>query len=85
MSAPSDDLACIELVELVTEYLEGAVSPADRTRIDRHLGECDGCTTYLEQVRATIEAAGRLAPEDVPPSVVDRLLRVFRASRPTEP
>ncbi len=85
MTTASDDLACIELVELVTEYLEAAGSEASRERIQRHLSGCDGCTTYVEQMRQTIVAVGRLTPDDVPPSVVDPLLAIFRASRRTEP
>ena len=42
-----DDLACKELVELVTEYLEGTLPPAERARFDAHLGQCEGCHTYL--------------------------------------
>ena len=83
MTAASDDLACIELVELVTEYLEEAVSEADRERIETHLSGCDGCTTYVEQMRQTIMAAGRLTPDDVPQSIVDPLLAIFRTSRRT--
>ncbi|MEO5941536.1 MAG: zf-HC2 domain-containing protein [Candidatus Limnocylindrales bacterium] len=84
MTAASDDLACIELVELVTDYLEDAVSEFDRERIERHLSGCDSCTAYVEQMRQTIAAAGRLTPGDVPPSIVDPLLAIFRASRRTE-
>lgn len=78
-TARTDEIVCIELVELVTDYLEDAVSEADRERIDRHLAECDGCTTFLEQIRQTIAAAGRLVPNDVPPAVLETLLHVFRS------
>ncbi|MEP6639926.1 MAG: zf-HC2 domain-containing protein [Chloroflexota bacterium] len=81
--AASDDLACIELVELVTEYLEDAVSEADRERIELHLSGCESCTTYVEQMRRMIAATGRMIPGDVPPSIVDPLLAIFRASRRT--
>src|SRR6266545_3207338 len=85
MTPPSAELACIELVELVTEYLDDALPAPERDRIDRHLGECDGCDRYVEQIRQTISAAGRLAPDDLPPPVLDRLLAVFRASRTGRP
>ncbi len=49
-----DALDCIELVELVTEYLDGALEPAERDRLERHLAACDGCTAYVAQFRATI-------------------------------
>jgi anti-sigma factor RsiW len=76
--AAGRDLDCVELVELVTEYLEGALTPAERARVDAHLADCDGCTSYVEQVRMTIVAAGHLAPDDLPPGVMDRLLAAFR-------
>lgn len=78
MTAERDDLACIELVELVTEYLDGALAPSERARIERHLADCDGCATYVEQIRQTIAAAGSLAVEDVPAAVMTRLLAAFR-------
>ena len=53
-----DTLACIELVELVTEYFDDALPPVDRARFERHLMTCDGCTTYVEQIRQTIAATG---------------------------
>jgi anti-sigma factor RsiW len=81
MTTSADQLACNELVELVTDYLEGALPPSERNRVERHIATCDGCTRYIEQIRATIAAAGRLTPDDVPGPVVDRLLAVFRASR----
>ena len=74
-----DDLACIELVELVTPYLEGSLDPVTVGRIDRHLAGCGGCHRYVEQMRATIALAGRLLPDDVPAEGVDRLLAIFRS------
>jgi anti-sigma factor RsiW len=49
-----EDLPCQELVELVTDYLEDALPPAERARFEAHLAECPGCSNYLEQMRATI-------------------------------
>jgi len=71
-------LPCQELVELVTDYLEGALPPADRERFDRHIAGCDGCTAYLEQMRTTIRLTGRLRPEDISPDARAALLRSFR-------
>ncbi len=82
MTGPLSELACIELVELVTDYFEDALPAAERSRLERHLRECDGCTRYVEQIRQTIRAAGNLTPDDVPAPVIDRLLAVFRQSRP---
>jgi anti-sigma factor RsiW len=76
-----EELACRELVELVTEYLDGALDPAARARVDAHLAACDGCTTYVDQLRAVIAAAPRIVPEPVPPALMERLLKAFRAGR----
>ena len=50
-SGDDDALVCREFVELVTDYLEGRLSDVDRARFDAHLGECDGCRGYLEDIR----------------------------------
>jgi len=72
------ELTCRELVELVTDYLEGALSPRDHARFERHIAGCDGCTTYLEQMRITIRALGRLPHETMPAPARDALLSAFR-------
>lgn len=74
-----DALDCIVLVELVTEYLEETLDPDLRRRVERHLGECPGCSIYIEQMRQTIRAVGRLAPADVPREAIAPLLAAFRA------
>ena len=72
------ELVCQELVELVTDYLEGALSERDRARFEDHLRRCEGCQAYLEQMRATIRLAGRLTPDSLAPAMRDRLLGAFR-------
>jgi anti-sigma factor RsiW len=72
------DLACNELVELVTDYFEGALSPADTARFEAHLTACDGCTGYLDQIRTTIVLTGRLSQESITPEARDTLLHAFR-------
>jgi anti-sigma factor RsiW len=72
------DLACREVVELVTDYLEGVLDDRDRERFERHLGGCDGCAAYLEQMRVTLRVAGRLEPEAIDPAFRERLLVAFR-------
>jgi anti-sigma factor RsiW len=52
------ELTCVEMVELVTDYLEGALSWRTRRRFERHIAGCDGCTRYLEQIRTTVRLAG---------------------------
>jgi anti-sigma factor RsiW len=77
MSHEHTDLSCAEIVELVTEYLEGALSEADRTRFEIHLTYCSGCDRYLDQMRSTMTAVGGLAPAEAP-ETPDELLEAFR-------
>ena len=74
----TEALSCQELVELVTDYLEGALSPADTARFERHIGGCDGCTLYLDQLRATIRATGTVTLDDLTPEAESALLGAFR-------
>jgi anti-sigma factor RsiW len=62
----------------VTDYLEGALPAAERTRFEEHIGRCDGCRVYLEQMRRTIELTGRLTPDVVSPDAERALLDAFR-------
>lgn len=79
MSAPAQEaLACREMVELVTEYLEGTMQAAEVVRFEAHLSECDGCTRYIEQMRQTISALGHLPPESLSPEMERDLLAAFR-------
>ncbi len=74
-------ISCQELVELVTDYLEGRLSWSDRRRVEDHLSLCEHCTRYLEQMRATIAATGRLREEDLSDDAKDALLEAFRSWR----
>ena len=74
-------LVCQEVVELVTDYLEGALSPADRRRFEAHLAACPHCTEYLAQMRETIRLAGRIAPEDLTPQMHTDLTELYRRWR----
>lgn len=69
---------CNELVEVVTEYLEGSMPAADRKRFDEHLEICEGCETYLAQYRQTIQLTGKLATADVGEPARGKLLAAFR-------
>ena len=71
-------LTCQELVELVTDYLEGALSRADRQRFEQHLDVCPGCVTFVEQIRETVRLTGRLRGDDLAPAARDALLAQFR-------
>lgn len=74
----SADIACREMVEFITDYLEGALPRAERRRFARHLDGCDGCSAYVEQMRQTIELVGRIEPADLTPSARDAMLHTFR-------
>jgi len=73
-----DELTCKELVEVVTEYLEGRLPPAERVRFEEHVAFCSWCRTYLDQMRETVRLTGTLRENDLSPEARDGLLRVFR-------
>ena len=81
MADPANWLECRGVVEVVTDYLEGALSKSDAILIDRHLETCEGCRRYLHQMRITIDTVGRLGDHDVPAEVRTRLLAAFREVR----
>jgi anti-sigma factor RsiW len=72
------NLVCQQAVELVTDYLEGALPRADRRRFEGHLAACPHCTEYLAQLRATIALAGRITPDELPPHMQDEFIAVYR-------
>jgi anti-sigma factor RsiW len=77
----SRDLTCAEIVELVTEYLEGGLNAHERERFEEHLGVCDWCVTYLGQMRQTITSTGRLREDDLDPALQNALIDAFRGWR----
>jgi anti-sigma factor RsiW len=77
-AASPSGLSCRELVELVTDYLEGALPHGERARFDAHIAGCPHCTAYLEQMRDTIRIMGTLEPESLPGDMERELLLVFR-------
>ena len=72
------DLTCVELVELVSEYLEGTLGDAERMRFEEHVRACRGCSNYLEQLRETIAVVGRIETEDLSDEAKSELLAAFR-------
>ena len=74
-------LVCQEVVEMVTDYLEGALSPVDRGRLETHLADCPHCAEYLVQIRETIRLAGRVTPEDLTPQMRTDLTDLYRRWR----
>jgi anti-sigma factor RsiW len=78
VSQQVEQLSCREFVELVTDYLEGALPEDERLRFEDHISRCDGCTAYLEQIRQTIAVAGRLTEDTLSPDAERVLLDAFR-------
>jgi anti-sigma factor RsiW len=74
----ADDLSCQELVELITDYLEDALAPEMRARVELHLGACEGCASYLDQMRDTIRIVGSLREHDLEPGLREELIGAFR-------
>jgi anti-sigma factor RsiW len=75
------DMVCQQAVELVTDYLDGALSRRDRRRFEAHLRACPNCSAYLEQIRATIALSGSLKPEDLTPEARTDLIDLYRRWR----
>lgn len=74
-------ISCQEVVEVITDYLEGKLSPEDVAILEAHLALCDGCQYYLDQMRITIAAVGRVEDEELPAALRDTVLAAFRARR----
>ena len=71
-------MRCIEVVELMTDYLEGALSPRERDRFEEHIAGCDGCRAYLTQLRVALRVMSGLAAEPVPARIQEELVAAFR-------
>lgn len=78
------EMPCREIVEVITEYLEGTLSEPDRTRFQEHLAVCSPCRTYLDQMRETIAALGKLTEDEIPEGDKQELLTLFRNWRSSE-
>ena len=72
------ELTCREIVELVTDYLEGTLPRRQRRAFEAHLAGCDGCTQYVEQMRETIRLTGRITEESLDPEQREQILEAFR-------
>ena len=72
------EIPCQEVVELVTDYLEGALSRRERRRFEHHLAGCPHCTAYLVQMHDTLRLTGRLVPEDLSPEVQREFGELYR-------
>jgi anti-sigma factor RsiW len=81
VSSTPEEMSCRELVDVITDYLEGNMAPQDRSRFDAHLAECPYCVNYLDQMRATIAALGGLTEESISSEARGELLEAFRGWR----
>ena len=71
-------ISCQEVVELVTDYLEGGLPTGEASVFEEHVNFCDGCDWYVEQIRSTIATVGRMTEQQVPAEARDRLMAAFR-------
>jgi anti-sigma factor RsiW len=74
----SRGLTCIELVELVTDYLEGNLDADERAQVEAHLAGCDACTAYIDEMRVTIAVVGRIEVDDLSDAAKSELMHAFR-------
>ena len=77
----SDEIVCRELVELVTPYLEDALPSDERALVDAHLASCDGCASYVQQMRVTIRAIGHVSEDAITSKTREDVLAIFRSWR----
>jgi anti-sigma factor (TIGR02949 family) len=78
MAESAEHVTCQEVVELVTDYFDGALSPDDAELFEQHLNFCEGCEWYVDQMRTTVSTVGHIPEEQVPPEMRERLLAAFR-------
>jgi anti-sigma factor RsiW len=80
-ATPGTTISCQEVVELVTDYLEDDLDPAVRAEVEAHLALCEGCDTYVEQLRDTIRRLGHVRAENLSARAQEDLLSAFRTFR----
>jgi anti-sigma factor RsiW len=76
-----EDLVCQQIVELVTNYLEGALPAPERRGFETHIAACEHCTEYLEQMRMTILLSGRLRTSDLTPAMRQEFSALYSSWR----
>ncbi len=81
LPTPGMSVHCQEVVELVTDYLEGALDPGMTAEVEAHLALCDGCDIYVEQMRATVRALGEVPLATLSETAQAELVRAFRGLR----
>jgi anti-sigma factor RsiW len=78
MTESHEHITCQEVVELVTDYLEGDLAADQTSLFEQHLNFCDGCVWYVDQIKTTVATAGRIREEDVPAETREQLMAAFR-------
>ena len=78
MAEHAQHVSCRQVVDLVTEYLDGALNRDRAALFEQHLNFCDGCVTYVDQLRLTVATVGQVGEDDVPAEARERLVRAFR-------
>jgi anti-sigma factor RsiW len=78
----TDEVACRQVVELVTDYLEGDLPEPTRAAVERHLALCPPCVRYVKQMRSTAESLHEISVENISPAARDELLGAFRSLLP---
>ncbi len=76
-----DELVCQEMVELITDYIEGGLTRSQRKRFQAHIAGCEHCAEYLEQMRATIRVTGMLRVDDLTPAMREEFAVFYRSWR----
>ena len=74
-----EDVTCREIVQIVNDYVEGALPVDEREAVELHLNLCDGCTDYLQQLRVSIALTGEVPAEALPPELEEELCFAFRS------
>jgi predicted anti-sigma-YlaC factor YlaD len=78
MAESAEHVTCQEVVELVSDYLEQALTPDEAALFEQHLNFCEGCVWYVDQLRTTVETLGQIREEDLPEPTRERLMTAFR-------
>ena len=78
MTESNEHISCHEVVELVTDYVEGELPAAETALFEQHLNFCEGCVWYVDQMRTTMHLVGAIEEEDLPDEMRERLLTAFR-------
>ena len=78
-----DEVQCREVVAVLTDYLEGVLPVEERVALEQHLLICEGCTNFLAQLRTSIALTGVPEVDEVPPQLMDTVLRIYLKREPT--